>query len=69
MKFHSFKKLAQSYSTWVLGAVAVTPVLDTKVEFIHNLLPEQYRAWFIAGLGILGLIARAIRQPELEGNK
>lgn len=69
MKFHSFKKLAKSYSTWVLGAVTVVPVLDDKVEFIHNLLPEQYRTWFIVGLGILGLVARAVRQPELEGNK
>lgn len=66
MKFHSFKKLLQSYSTWILSTVTVVPVLDDKVEFIHNLLPEEYKHWFIAGLGIIGLVARAIRQPKLE---
>lgn len=64
MNFLGFKNWASSWTTWVLGAVTVTPVLNSNVEMFTNLIPEQYKGWAITILGVIGLIARAIPQKS-----
>ena len=65
MKFFKLKDLAKSWSVWVLGAVTVTPILNDNVTWLADLVPEQYKGYFITALGIVGLIARAVVQPKL----
>lgn len=62
MQFFSFKDYARSWSTWVLSAVAVTPVLSDNVQSIANFLPETWKPYFVSALGVIGLIVRAIKQ-------
>lgn len=64
MQFFSFKDYAKSWSTWVLSAVAVTPVLSDNVQAIANFLPETWKPYFVSALGVIGLIVRAIKQKE-----
>lgn len=66
MKFFNFKDYAKSWSTWVLASVTVTPVLDANVQAIADFLPDNWKPYFITGLGILGLVVRAIKQPKLS---
>lgn len=66
MQFFKLKDLAKSWSTWVLGAVTVVPVLDSNLEAVSNFIPAEYKPWFITGLGILGLVVRAIKQKGLS---
>lgn len=65
MKFFKLKDLAKSWSVWVLGAVTVTPILNDNVAWLADLVPEQYKGYFITALGVVGLIARAVVQPKL----
>ena len=65
MKFFKLKDLAKSWSVWVLGAVTVTPILNDNVTWLADLVPEQYKGYFVTALGIIGLIARAVVQPKL----
>lgn len=62
MQFFKIGDYIRSWSTWVLGAVTVTPVLSDQFSVISNLVPEQYRPYVITALGVVGLIARAIKQ-------
>lgn len=62
MQLFKAKDYLRSWSTWVLGAVTVAPVLDTHVETLANMLPENWKPYIVTGLGILGLIVRAIKQ-------
>nr|DAD84407.1 MAG TPA: hypothetical protein [Podoviridae sp. ctUS21]DAR79930.1 MAG TPA: hypothetical protein [Caudoviricetes sp.]DAV86519.1 MAG TPA: hypothetical protein [Caudoviricetes sp.] len=62
MQFFNFKDYAKSWSTWVLSAVAVTPVLSDNVQSIASLLPEAWKPYFVSALGVIGLIVRAIKQ-------
>lgn len=62
MQFFKFKDYIRSWSTWVLAGVAVTPVLDANVQAVADFLPENWKPYFITALGIIGLIARAIKQ-------
>lgn len=62
MQFLKFKDYIRYWSTWVLGAVTVTPVLSDQFNVISNLVPEHLRPYVITGLGVVGLIARAIKQ-------
>lgn len=62
MLLFKFKDYIRSWSTWVLGAVTVTPVLSEQFSVISNLVPEHYRPYVITVLGVVGLIARAIKQ-------
>lgn len=41
MQFFKFKDYIRSWSTWVLGAVTVTPVLSDQFNVISNLVPEH----------------------------
>lgn len=65
MKFFNLKEYWSSWSVWVMSAITVTPVLTDNVQSLSSLIPEHYRGWFVTGLGILGLIVRAIKQPNL----
>lgn len=62
MQFFKFKDYIRSWSTWVLGAVTVTPVLSEQFSVVNNLVPEQYRPYVITALGVIGLVARSIKQ-------
>lgn len=64
MQFFKFKDYAKSWSTWVLSAVAVTPVLSDNVQSIAGILPEAWKPYFVSALGVIGLIVRAIKQKE-----
>lgn len=65
MKFFKFKDYIKSWSVWALGAVTVTPMLNDNVTWIAELLPEQYKGYFVTALGVIGLIARAVVQPSV----
>lgn len=65
MQFFKFKDYMRSWSTWVLGAVTVTPILNDNVSWITNIISEQYKGYAITALGIIGLVVRAIVQPKL----
>lgn len=62
MQFFKFKDYIRSWSTWVLGAVTVTPVLSEQFSVVNNLVPERYRPYVITALGVIGLVARSIKQ-------
>lgn len=62
MQFFKFKDFAKSWSTWVLGAVTVVPVLDANVQAVADFLPENWKPYFVTALGVIGLIARSIKQ-------
>lgn len=62
MQLFKFKDYIRSWSTWVLGAVTVVPVLDANVQAVADFLPENWKPYFITGLGVIGLVARIIKQ-------
>lgn len=62
MQFFKFKDYIRSWTTWVLGAVTVTPVLSDQFNVISNLVPESLRPYVITALGVVGLVASAIKQ-------
>lgn len=62
MKFFKFKDYIKSWSTWVLAGVTVTPMLDTNVQAVADMLPDNWKPYFITGLGIIGLVVRSIKQ-------
>lgn len=67
MQLLESNKYFSAWSTWVLGAVAVTPVLSQNMEIVHSLIPAQYQPYFITVLGIIGLLVRAIKQTSVSG--
>nr|DAR54703.1 MAG TPA: hypothetical protein [Caudoviricetes sp.] len=62
MQLFQLKDYLKSWSTWVLGAVTVVPVLDANVQAIADLLPANWKPYFITTLGVVGLVVRAIKQ-------
>lgn len=62
MQLFQLKDYLKSWSTWVLGAVTVVPVLDANVQAIADLLPANWKPYFITALGVVGLVVRAIKQ-------
>ena len=62
MQFFKFKDYVRSWSTWVLAGVAVTPVLDANVQTVADLLPENWKPYFVTALGVVGLVVRVIKQ-------
>lgn len=64
MKLFNFKDYIRSWSVWVLGAVTVAPVLNDQTGIFTTLIPERYQPIAISILGIVGLIARAIKQTS-----
>lgn len=62
MQFFKFKDYIRSWSTWILGAVTVVPVLDKAYEPIFNFLPDSWKPYALSALGVLGLVARSIKQ-------
>lgn len=62
MQLFKFKDYIRSWSTWVLGAVTVVPVLDANVQAVADFLPENWKPYFITALGVVGLVARIVKQ-------
>lgn len=62
MQFYKFKDAIRSWSNWVLAGVAITPVLDANVQAVANLLPENWKPYFVTALGVVGLVVRQIKQ-------
>lgn len=63
MKFFKFKDLAKSWSVWAASAVAITPVVDMSTG-LFNFIPEQYKPLAVTALGLITLVARAIKQTK-----
>ena len=62
MKFFKFSDYIRSWSVWVLGAFAITPVFDHFTGIVTELVPAEYKPLAVLALGTLGLIVRAIKQ-------
>lgn len=62
MQFYKFKDAIRFWSNWVLAGVAITPVLDANVQAVANLLPENWKPYFVTALGVVGLVVRQIKQ-------
>lgn len=62
LEFFKPKDYLKSWSTWVLGLVTVTPVLNDTTGIISSIIPQQYLPMAISILGAIGLIVRAIKQ-------
>ena len=62
IELFKFKDAIRSWSNWVLAGIAVTPVLDANVQAVADLLPENWKPWFITGLAVVGLVLRQIKQ-------
>lgn len=62
MQFFKFKDYIRSWSTWILGAVTVTPVLNSTYEPLFAFIPDAWKPYVLSALGVLGLVARSIKQ-------
>lgn len=62
MTFFKFKDYIKSWSTWVLSAVTVTPVLEANTGWVSAIIPSNWQPFAISILGAIGLVARAIKQ-------
>lgn len=69
MKFFKFSDYIRSWSTWVLGAFTAGPVLDHFTGIISAIIPPQYQSIATAVLGAVGLVLRAIKQENKQGDK
>lgn len=66
MQFFNFKQLAQSWSVWVLSLLAVFPVISDNWEAFSKFIPEQYHGTIVSVLGVVGILARAVKQTNLS---
>ena len=62
MQFYKFKDAIRSWSNWVSAGVVVTPILDANVQAVADLLPENWKPYFVTALGLVGLVVRQIKQ-------
>lgn len=62
MQFYKFKDAIRSWSNWVLASIAITPILDANVQAVADLLPENWKPYFVTALGVVGLVVRQIKQ-------
>ena len=62
MQFFKFKDAIRSWSNWVLAGIVVTPILDANVQAVADLLPENWKPYFVTALGLVGLVVRQIKQ-------
>lgn len=68
MKFFKLSNLMKSYSVWFASLVTVTPVLNETTP-LFDFIPEQYKPLAVTVLGLLTLIARAIKQTKTTFSK
>lgn len=66
MKLFKLKDLAQSWSVQVWGATTALATIDFSTTWLDGIIPEQHKPLVYAILGAIGLIARAIKQPNLS---
>lgn len=67
MKFFKLSDLAKSWSVWAASLVTVTPVIDMSTG-LFNFIPEQYKPLAVTALGIVTLVARAVKQVKTFGH-
>lgn len=65
MKLKNFYKL---YSVWVFVLVTLLPLVEEHWSYFSSIVPEKYHPYVMAGLGVLGVLARLVRQPTLEND-
>lgn len=63
MKFFKFKDLLKSWSVWAASAVTITPIVDMTTG-VFNFIPDQYKPLAVTALGLVTLVARAIKQTK-----
>lgn len=66
MKFFTLKQLLQSWSVRVWSLVPVLATIDYSTTWLDTVIPEQHKPLVYAILGAIGLVARAIKQPNLS---
>lgn len=66
MRLFNLKDLAKSWSVQVLTATTALATIDFSTTWIDNIIPEQHKPLVYAVLGAIGLIVRAIKQPNLS---
>lgn len=66
MKFFNLKQLAKSWSVQVWGATTALATIDFSTTWLDGIIPEQHKPLVYAVLGTIGLISRAIKQPNLS---
>lgn len=66
MKFFNLKQLTKSWSVQVWGATTALATIDFSTTWLDGIIPEQHKPLVYAVLGAIGLIARAIKQPNLS---
>lgn len=66
MKFFTVKQLSQSWSVWVLSALAGLTTVDFSTTWLDGLIPTEYKPVVYAGLSFLGLVVRTIKQPKIK---
>lgn len=65
MKFFKIKDLLKSWSVWAAGTVAITPMVDMSTG-AFSFIPEKYKPLAVTVLGLVTLLARAIKQTGLS---
>lgn len=66
MKFFNLKQLTKSWSVQVWSATTALATIDFSTTWLDGIIPEQHKPLVYAVLGAIGLIARAIKQPNLS---
>ncbi|MDH2997184.1 hypothetical protein A1D22_05800 [Pasteurellaceae bacterium LFhippo2] len=66
MKFFNLKELSKSWSVQVWSATTALATIDFSTTWLDNVIPEQHKPLVYAVLGAIGLIVRAIKQPNLS---
>lgn len=64
MQFFKLKDYLKSWSTWVLGLVTVTPVINDTTGIFNMIIPQDHQSTAVSILGAIGLILRAIKQKS-----
>lgn len=55
----------KSWSVQVWGATTALATIDFSTTWFDSIIPEPHKPLVYAVLGAIGLIARAIKQPNL----
>lgn len=64
-KFFTFEQYIKSWSVWGIALMTVISGLSDHITAIANVLPDNVRHIVLTVLGVVTLIARAIKQPSI----
>lgn len=67
MKFFNLKHYFKSWSVWAMTALTGLTTIDASTTWLNDVIPENFKPVVYAGLGFIGLLLRAIKQPKLTG--